>query len=177
MPPCPIRLPDLCSASRQAMTSSSAKPADIPAKRMVSAAASHSPGPCRAQLRQLSPLGHASGNAQNPATDHTAKPAKPTSTAQATSTPAPAPTARCRPCRRPRPPATNTRRPSAATTRSASRQPKRPAPTRPSCNRAAAEACPRNVRSGSLIHLVICTARVGGVDGPRISATSTTDIA
>jgi hypothetical protein len=47
----------------------------------------------------------------------------------------------------------------------------------PNCSTAPAEARKRVSRSGSFIQSINRTGRVGGRCGPRISATSTTDVA
>ena len=132
-------------------------------------------GRTRLQVERPRLGGTASGKAQNPATDHSASMPSPPRTARPASA-----TGRMAAGRIARS-VGNRRPPEAARRRAAPAHRSRPSQARITasvvrhCRSAPAEASKRSDRSGSFIQTMSRTASGGGVEGPRISATSTTE--
>jgi hypothetical protein len=129
----------------------------------------------RDQLSNANALGHADGKRHCAATDQIAMPAiAATATAPSTATPAAASDENVDSVLARRP-ASTIRRPARAITRSSATHAPIDAATMTSCSDAAAAAGNHRRRSGSPNQRTASTASVGGLPGPRISATSTTD--
>ena len=132
-------------------------------------------GHCATQTAPLQAWGNPAGNRQTDVNDHTANTvsAAPLSPAHTTSN-APEAASAARPSP-PRAPRRMIQRPAEAATRSAANRPRMQTPITPASSVAPAEAANHRARSGSEYQRSTCTARVGGLAGPSISDTSTTD--
>ena len=143
----------------------------------VSTTASQTPSLWRIQFLIVNPCGKASGKPQKPAKDQTANTIRPSKTAIAAAEANTSDNPATNRSNTPRDPLITQNMPRRPTNTSPNRHTIKAPMTNPSCNRAAEAACTRNAKSGSDIQRTICTDNVLGVLGPKMTATSTTDIA
>ena len=163
------------SRARQRMEIATARAVERkPATRVVPSGAAIR-GAAFIQLPKLNDAGSASGNCHRPATDQMPRTASPAAMVAADVIMATNAAVASQRSRRRRHPADAARSRNAAKMCSPTIQTARPASATASWRRAPADARKRIVSSGSRIQSTSRTARVGGLVGPRMAATSTTD--